>query len=136
MKRYLIFILLPLIMVSSGCLGFWTLVGTTVYLKTHQHETATVHLKSSADDIFQAMLRVVEKQNAEIIKADESKHLIEAKKEDGRFASVYVQEVKSDLRQMIVTVDRNIDQYTKEETALQIVNNVCAELGERCELSK
>jgi hypothetical protein len=82
------------------------------------------------------MQRVVVKQNAEIVKIDESKHLIEAKKEDGRYASVYVKEVKTGLRQLIVTVDRDVEQYSKEDTALQIVNNVCAELGEKCELSK
>ncbi len=130
-----VFVVVCFFTVMTGCVGFWTVVGTAVYMKSNKHETVTVQLKSEPAEIYTAMLRAAEKNNVEIKKTNESKFLIEGAK-DNRFASVYVKDVGKGIRQLIVTVDADDEQKSREELALEIVNNICAEVGEKCEVSK
>ena len=127
-------VLICFIAVTTGCVGFWTVVGTTVYMKSRKHHTVTVQLKSEPDIIYAAMLRATEKNKVEVKKADESKFLIEGAK-DERNASVYVDYVGKGVSQLIVTVDTDTRE-SGDELALEIVNNICSEIDETCKLSK
>lgn len=133
--RFVSVFIIFFVVVTNGCIGFWTVVGTTVYMKTRNHQTVTVQLKSEPGKIYAAMLRAVEKNDVEIKKADESKFLIEGVR-DNRSASVYVKDVGKGLSQLIVTVDADTEKELREELALEIVNNVCSEVGEKCEIKK
>ena len=115
------------VVVTNGCIGFWTVVGTTVYMKTRKHQTVTVQLKAKPGKVYAAMLRAAEKNNLDIKIADESKFLIEGVR-DNRFASVYVKGIGKGLSQLIVTVDADVEKKSRKELALEIVNNVCYEV--------
>ena len=80
------------------------------------------------------MLRTADKNDIRIKRTDESKHLIEGVK-DERKASVYVKDVGKGVSQLIVTVDTD-EKESSDELALEIVNNICSEIGETCKLSK
>jgi hypothetical protein len=131
--RFVCALIIFFVVVTNGCIGFWTVVGTTVYMKTRNHQTVTVQLKSEPGKIYAAMLRAVEKNKVEIKKKNESKFLIEGVK-NGRSASVYVKDVGKGLSQLIVTVDADDKKNSREELALEIVNNICSEVGEKCEI--
>ena len=130
-----VFVMVCFFVVTTVCVGFWTVVGTAVYMKTRKHQTVTVQLKSEPDIIYAAMLRATEKNKVEIKKTNESKFLVEGLK-DNRYASVYVKDVGKGISQLIVTVDADDEKKSREELALKIVNNICAEVGEKCEISK
>ena len=131
-SKLAVFILVCYVTVTSGCVGFWTVVGTAVYMKSRKHHTVTVQLKSEPVKIYAAMLRATEKNKVEVKKADESKFLIEGVK-GNRFASVYVETVGKGISQLIVTVDAGEEEKSEEEIAFEIVKNVCTEVGEKCE---
>ena len=132
---YLSTMIIAFVIVVSGCVGFWTVVGTMVYMNTDKHQTVTVQLKSKPDKVYAAMLRVAEKNHIDIKKADETKFMVEGTK-DIRSASVYVEDVGNGLSQLIVTVDVDVKKKERQKLALEIVNNICSEIGETCEMQK
>ena len=119
-----------LIVVTNGCIGFWTVVGTTVYMKTRNHQTVTVQLKSEPEKVYAAMLRAVEINKVEIKKKNESKFLIEGAK-DNRSASVYVKDVGKGLSQLIVTVDADGDKKSREELPGEMEARIAKAFGEK-----
>ena len=131
-SKFAVIVLVCFVSVASGCVGFWTVVCTAVYMKSRKHHTVTVQLKSEPVKIYAAMLRATEKNKVEVKKADESKFLIEGVK-GNRFASVYVETLGKGISQLIVTVDAGEENKPEEEIAFEIVKNVCTEVGEKCE---
>lgn len=119
---------------STGCIGFWTLVGTTIYMKSNKHHTVTVRLKSDPDKIYQAMLKVTEKNGVKIEESDPKTYMVAGLKGE-RYASCFTKDIGSGMSQLVVTVDVKKNK-AHEEFALTIVNNICDEVGEKCELKE
>ena len=135
MKRALCVLTLTLFLITStGCIGFWTLVGTTIYMKSNKHHTVTVRLKSDPDKIYQAMLKVTEKNGVKIKESDPEDYMVAGLKGE-RYASCYAKVIGSGMSQLVVTVDVE-ENNSYEEFALTIVNNICDEVGEKCELKE
>ena len=135
MKKYLCVAILVLFLVTStGCIGFWTLVGTTIYMKSDKHHTVTVRLKSDPDKIYQAMLKVTEENGVKIEESDPEEFMVAGLKGE-RYASCYAKDIGSGMSQLVVTVDVEKNK-SHEEFAFTIVNNICDEVDEKCELKE
>ena len=131
MKKTICVMILALFLVSStGCIGFWTLVGTTIYMKSNKHHTVTVRLKYDPDKIYQAMLKATEENGVKVEEKDPGKHMVAGTLDD-RYASCYAEDIGSGMSQLVVTVDTE-RKKAHEEFALKIVNNICKEVGEKC----
>ena len=135
MKKALCVAIIALfVFTSTGCIGFWTLVGTTIYMKSNKHHTVTVRLKSDPDKIYQAMLKVTEKNGVKIEESDPEEFMVAGLKGE-RYASCHAKDIGSGMSQLVVTVDVD-ENNSYEEFALTIVNNICDEVREKCELKE
>ena len=133
-KTICVMILALFLATSTGCIGFWTLVGTTIYMKSNKHHTVTVRLKSDPDKIYKAILKVTKKNGVKIEEKDPGKQLV-AGTLGKRYASCMAEDIGSGMSQLVVTVDVE-KKKAHEELALTIVKNICDELAEKCELKE
>jgi hypothetical protein len=127
-------LIMVLIFGATGCVGFWTMVGTTIYMKSNKHHTVTVRLKADPAAVYAAMLKVTERNGVEIKENDPEKFLVAGLRGE-QYASCFVEDIGNSMSQLLVTVDV-MKEKTHEAFALQIVNNICSEVGEKCELKE
>jgi hypothetical protein len=110
-------------------------------------ETATVQVPATADSVYQAALKLIQKNDGlEIIKQEDDDRSIEIKKAK-KFASIKATEIDSGKSQLTVSADadteekkgdedKDKDKEEDKELALKIITAICNELGVKYTVSK
>jgi hypothetical protein len=98
------------------------------YYKSSKYSTAMVQVKAKVADVYQTALRIVEeKPELKLLKKDDVKFMVEAK-EGELHANVKAVAISDNQTQLVVTADAGKKEADKK-LALQIVTNICDELG-------
>lgn len=129
-NRILIVALMVLaLMVMQGCVVFLTSVATVVKMRGDKHSTTTVLVKKDPSAVYTAMKRILErKTDVEVLKIQEEDLLIEVSRGEAH-ASAKAVDYGSGLTQLIVTADTGKGDRSDEDLALDVVKQICDELG-------
>lgn len=80
-------------------------VGQVIVMRSQKHHTATVELDASAQDVYNAILRIVqEDRELHFLRKDSKNLLVEAQKEDRHF-SAQVYPLGEGASRLVLTVD-------------------------------
>lgn len=150
-----------LIVVSSLLSACLQVAGHVAYMKSKKQHTATVHFQKSPDTVYNALLRIAEKEpGLEIISKSDDEMIVEAKKGD-RYFFAQVFPAEGGLSQLVLSVDAgevNLEMkaapvkanpgtglvvsvvphdsgQTGEELAMRSVRRICNELEVKCRVS-
>jgi len=115
--------------ILQGCVVVLSSVATLVYLRSNNHLTTTVLIKKTPDKVYVAMNQIIERTpGVKIIKKKDKDYLIEASRGENK-VSAKATPYGSGLTQLIVTADAGKGDLTDEDLALNVVKQICKELG-------
>ncbi len=121
---------LLLLLVSVSMVGCIAAVPVIIKMAGSKHYTATVQMKTGAEEVYQAVIVELEKKpDVKIETRDDEKFLVEATKGE-IFASIHAEPLNRGT-QLIVTADAG-DKDEDKDLALRIVKAVCDLVGEQC----
>lgn len=116
-------------MILQGCVVFLSSVATVVMMRGDKHHTTTVLVKKDPTTVYAAMIRIIERRSdIKILSKEDEKHFIEVSRGDAR-ATAKATDYGSGLTQLMVTADAGKSDQTDEALALNVVTQVCDELG-------
>ena len=128
-KLAVVAFLLVTAIILQGCVVFLSSVATVVYMRSNNHLTTTVLIKKAPDAVYAAMIQIIERTpDIKTIKKKDKDYLIEASRGDDKVtakATFY----GSGLTQLIVTADAGKGGLSDEDLALNVVRQICEELG-------
>ena len=121
--------LLVTAIILQGCVVFLSSVATVVYMRSKNHLTTTVLIKKAPDAVYTAMNQIIERTpDIKIIKKKDKDYLIEASRGDDK-VTAKATPYGSGLTQLIVTADAGKGDRSDEDLALNVVKQICKELG-------
>ena len=129
-----IIVTLFVIFLTTSCAGLGIVVaGAVIYNKDSSAETATVNIQAKPENVFNAAIETITKnENAEITQRDKSAGTIKIKNESGT-ANIKVIAIDDNHTQLIVS--SNLSNDTNDKPVLNAVFRVCKELNVECYLS-
>lgn len=121
--------LLVTAIILQGCVVFLSSVATVIYMRSNNHLTTTVLIKKAPDATYAAMNQIIERTpDIKIINKEDKKYLIEASRGENK-VTAKATPYGSGLTQLIVTADAGKGDLTDEDLALNVVKQICDELG-------
>ena len=128
-KLSVVAFLLVTAIILQGCVVFLSSVATVVYMRSNNHLTTTVLIKKAPDAVYAAMIQIIERTpDIKTIKKKDKDYLIEASRGDDK-ATAKATPYGSGLTQLIVTADAGKGDRSDEDLALNMVRQICEELG-------
>ena len=116
-------------MLLQGCVVFLSSVATVVMMRGDKHHTTTVMVKKDPTAVYAAMIRIVERRSdIEILSKEEDTYFMEVSRGEAH-ATAKATDYGSGLTQLIVTADAGKGDQSDEALALNVVKQVCDELG-------
>ncbi len=113
----------------QGCVVVLSSVATLVYMRSNNHLTTTVLIKKAPDAVYAAMIQIIERTpDIKTIKKKDKDYLIEASRGDDK-VTAKATPYGSGLTQLIVTADAGKGDRSDEDLALNVVKQICKELG-------
>jgi hypothetical protein len=119
-----------------GCIAAATIATIKVISDAAGGHTATVELDVAAGDVYDAMLRILQRRpDITVRKQDNKKRQIEATKDKSRM-SARVRATKKGKTELTVSASSGEKTRTDEELAEVIVETICDELGVKWKVVK
>ena len=113
----------------QGCVVVLSSVATLVYMRSNNHLTTAVLIKKAPDAVYTAMNQIIERApDIKIIKKVDKIYLIEASRGENK-VTAKATPYGSGLTQLIVTADAGKGDLSDEDLALNVVRQICEELG-------
>ncbi len=120
---------------TFGPLRAPTQTGMVLYAKGARQHTATVQLQFPPADVYAAMRQVVGKRpDLKLISSNEKRHLIEVAQGDKRLTA-QATALDGNSSMLFVWADAGNAADTGRDLALRAVNELCKELGTKCQVS-
>ncbi|UCG32262.1 MAG: hypothetical protein JSU68_11410 [Phycisphaerales bacterium] len=120
----------------QGCIAAATIATIKVISNAAGGHTATVELDVAAGDVYDAMLRILERRpDITVRKQDDKKRQIEATKDKSRM-SAQVRTARGGKTELTVSASSGEKTRTDEELAEVIVETICDELGVKWKVVK
>jgi len=132
MKKSLI--ILFFMTLISGCAGLGVAtVGAVMYYKSQNHEVATVDIKASANNVYNAALNILNSNpDVGIENQDDSAMLLDIRQADTA-ATLKVAKINSNISQLTISADASVNNGVSR--VLEGVFRICKELNVECELN-
>ena len=122
-------ILIVTTIILQGCVVVLSSVATLVYMRSNNHLTTAVLIKKTPDATYAAMNQIIERTpDIKIINKEDKKYLIEASRGKNK-VTAKAPPYGSGLTQLIVTADAGKGDRSDEDLALNVVRQICEELG-------
>ncbi|CAM3076724.1 DUF3568 domain-containing protein [Moritella viscosa] len=118
----------------SGCAGLGVAtVGAVMYYKSQNHEVATVDIKASANNVYNAALNILNSNpDVEIENQDDSAMLLDIRQADTA-ATIKIAKINSHISQLTISADASDNNGVS--SVLEGAFRICKELNVKCELS-
>ena len=121
--------LLVTAIILQGCVVFLSSLSTVVYMRSNNNLTTAVLIKKAPDAVYTAMNQIIERApDIKIIKKVDKIYLIEASRGKNK-VTAKATSYGTGLTQLMVMADVGKGDLSNEDLALNVVRQICEELG-------
>jgi hypothetical protein len=127
-RRFMWLAVCVLLASMAGCITA-AVTATVVYVASTMQHTATVEVEAEPADVYAAMLRILQRRpDVEIVKRDDANHALEIRKGKNK-ATAQVSATEEGMALLKVTAQEGETEASHKDLSLNIVTQVCEELG-------